>query len=117
MGQLACSLPWKHPLSLPQACRGVHSGPVKCAKDWARFRIVVGNIIIRMVERCYGQGGCSETLVDRAEPPASNHLSRILGNKCGYMCFISIFFLSYFKFHQYIAGHLFQFSFVFKRIV
>lgn len=44
-----------------------------------------------MVERCYGQGGCSETLVDMAEPPTSNHLSHILGNKCGYMCFILIF--------------------------
>lgn len=26
--------------TLPQACRGVHSGPVKCTKDWVRFRIV-----------------------------------------------------------------------------
>lgn len=77
--------------TLPQACRGVHSGSVKCAKDWVRFRIVDCNIIIRIVERCYGQGGCSETLVDTAEPPTSNHLSHILGNKCGYMCFILIF--------------------------
>lgn len=91
MGQLAHSLPWKHSLFLPQACRGVNSGPVKCAKDWARFRIVVCNIIIRMVERCYREGGCSETLVDRAESLISNHLSHILGNKSGYMCFILIF--------------------------
>lgn len=26
--------------TLPQACRGVHSGPAKCTKDWVRFRIV-----------------------------------------------------------------------------
>lgn len=37
--------------TLPQACRGVHSGSVKCAKDWVRFRIVDCNIIIRIVER------------------------------------------------------------------
>lgn len=44
-----------------------------------------------MVEKCYEQGGYPETLMDRTEPPTSNHLSHILGNKCGYMCFILIF--------------------------